>query len=202
MRTPVAFAALLALGISAVAAPPPVIRKSPELTIAEPSGKTTLLSSYKGKVVVVTFIYTTCIHCQRETQMVTKLYHEMAPRGLQVLGVAFNDNAAMLVPDFVKQFAVPYPIGHATPDTVLNYLGFSVMLSTAIRGNETIAKEKRINFLKHTGELILQQVFSDDLKKEDWFAPALKLAASGKTVLVSPGPDSRVLIFPRSKRSK
>jgi hypothetical protein len=41
----------------------------------------------------------------------------------------------------------------------------------------------------------------DDLKKEEWFAPAMKLAAAGKTVLVSPGPDSRVLIFPRTRKA-
>src|ERR1700735_4052910 len=101
MRISATFAALLALSVSAIAAPPPVIRKAPELTIAEPSGKQTLLSSYKGKVVVCTFIYTTCVHCQRETQMLTKLYKEMAPRGLQIVGIAFNDNAPILVTDFI-----------------------------------------------------------------------------------------------------
>ncbi len=40
----------------------------------------------------------------------------------------------------------------------------------------------------------------DDLKKESWFAPAMKLAADGKTVLVAPGPDTRLLIFARTKR--
>ncbi len=40
----------------------------------------------------------------------------------------------------------------------------------------------------------------DDLKKEPWFAEALKLAGKGKTVLVSTGPDSRVLMFARTKR--
>lgn len=40
----------------------------------------------------------------------------------------------------------------------------------------------------------------EDLKKEPWFAEAMKLSRAGKTVLVSPGPDTRVLIFPRTKR--
>jgi hypothetical protein len=39
----------------------------------------------------------------------------------------------------------------------------------------------------------------DDLVKEDWFAPALKLAAGGATVLVTPHPDVYMLVFPRRK---
>src|SRR5665213_815294 len=95
-------ATLLALGITAMAAAPPVIKKAPEFTITEPSGKQILLSSYKGNVVVLSFIYTTCIHCQDESRMLTKLYREMGPRGVQMLGVAFNDNAAVLVPGFIE----------------------------------------------------------------------------------------------------
>ena len=118
---------MLALGVSALAAPPPVIRKAPEITFVEPSGKQIQLAAYKGKVVVCTFIYTTCVHCQRETQMLTKIYKDMAPRGLQVVGIAFNDNAPVLVNDFIRQFAVPYPVGTASQQNVLNYLGFSLM---------------------------------------------------------------------------
>lgn len=39
----------------------------------------------------------------------------------------------------------------------------------------------------------------DDLKKEPWFKEALKLSAAGKTVLVSPGPDTFFLLFARTK---
>ena len=59
---------LVALTVSAFAAPP-VPRKSPEFTITDPSGKQILLSSFKGKVVVMPLMFTTCPHCQREAQM-------------------------------------------------------------------------------------------------------------------------------------
>lgn len=42
----------------------------------------------------------------------------------------------------------------------------------------------------------------DDLPKEPWFAPAMKLAAQGKTVLVSPRPDAHFLFFPRTPLRK
>jgi peroxiredoxin len=126
MRIFAAVTAFISLAITALAQPP-VVRKAPDIVVSEPSGKKTPISSYKGKVVVVEFLYTTCPHCQKESQMLTKLYKEMAPRGLQIVGVAFNDNAAVLVPSFVQEFGVPYPIGASSPDAVMGYLGFSVM---------------------------------------------------------------------------
>jgi peroxiredoxin len=121
-----AIALLFASAVSAWALPP-IPRKAPELTIVEPSGKQTLLSSYKGKVVVIEFLYTTCPHCQAASQVITKLQRELGPRGFQAVGVAFNDNAQMLVPQFVQQFNVGYPVGFANSDTVMGYLGLSIM---------------------------------------------------------------------------
>jgi hypothetical protein len=39
----------------------------------------------------------------------------------------------------------------------------------------------------------------EDLAKESWFGPAMKLAAAGKTVVVEPKPGALVLIFARSR---
>lgn len=119
-------AGLLALGVVALALPP-LPRKAPELTIVQTSGKQMLLSSYKGKVVVVEFLYTTCPHCQHAAEMFTKLQKELGPRGFQALGLAFNPNAPQLVDGFVQQFGVGYPIGYTTSQTVTDYMGFTVM---------------------------------------------------------------------------
>ena len=123
-----ALATFLVVGAAAVTAMAPVPRKAPEFTIIEASGKQTLLSSYKGKVIVLEFISTSCPHCQRNSVMLTKLQKELGPKGFQPLGVAFNsaDNAAT-VGAFVKQFEVTFPVGYASPDTVLSYLGYSIM---------------------------------------------------------------------------
>jgi peroxiredoxin len=126
MRKAASAAVFFALAFSAMATLP-VPRKAPELTITEPSGKQTLLSSFKGKVVVVEFLYTTCSHCQAESLMLTKLQAELGPKGLQVLGFGFNDNAQVLVDGFVQQFHVGYPVGYGSPDTVMGYLGLSVL---------------------------------------------------------------------------
>jgi len=127
MRILASATAFLALTVAALAIPP-VPRKSPELTITDPSGKQILLSSFKGKVVVVPLMFTTCPHCQREAQMLTKLQKEFAGRGLQVVGTAFNEEAnGPVVAQFIKEFNIGFPVGYTKRDSVISYLGLSVM---------------------------------------------------------------------------
>src|SRR5580704_18142836 len=103
----------LALSLAAISvlAQPPMPRKAPELTVVEPSGKQTLLSSYRGKVVALAFIFTTCPHCQAECGVLSKLHSELGDKGFQPLGVAFNENAGLLVNDFIQKFHPSFPVG-------------------------------------------------------------------------------------------
>src|ERR1700732_3700753 len=101
------------LAVVSALAQGPIPRKAPELTIVDPSGSQTLLSSYKGKVVALAFIFTTCPHCQAECGVLTKLQGELGSKGFQPLAVAFNDNAGMLLNEFVKTFHPSFPVGYA-----------------------------------------------------------------------------------------
>jgi len=121
-----AVTAFVALTVSAFATPP-VPRKSPEFTITDPSGKQMLLSSLKGKIVVAPFMFTTCPHCQRYAQELTQLQKEFAPRGVVFVGTVFNDANGAMAAQFVKEFNVGFPVGYATRDQVVSYLGLSVL---------------------------------------------------------------------------
>jgi len=118
--------AFVAFTVSAFAIPP-VPRKSPEFTITDPSGKQILLSSLRGKIVVMPLMFTTCPHCQREAQMLTKLQQEFAGRGVVMIGTVFNDANAAMAAQFVKEFNIGFPVGYATRDQVISYLGLSVL---------------------------------------------------------------------------
>lgn len=130
MRTLITLFLAVAMMLQAAA---PVPRKADELRIAEPSGNQMLLSAMKGKVVVVQFLFTTCSHCQSAATMLSKLQAELGPKGLQVVGLAFNDevltsNAAKNATEIQKfrQFA-NFPVGITSREAVLKFLGFSVM---------------------------------------------------------------------------
>jgi len=116
------FLALSLISFS-VFAQPPTPRKAPELTIIESSGKQTLLSSYRGKVIALAFVSTVCPHCQAECGVLTKLQTELGPKGFQPLAVAFNDNSKYLVENFVKNFHIGFPVGYAEArQTVTDFL--------------------------------------------------------------------------------
>jgi hypothetical protein len=55
------------------------------------------------------------------------LQREYGPQGLQVLAVAFNPMANMLVPDFIKQFHPNFPVGWSEQVEVYNYVNHSTM---------------------------------------------------------------------------
>jgi cytochrome oxidase Cu insertion factor (SCO1/SenC/PrrC family) len=99
-------------------------RRSPEFVIHLANGKEMLLSSLRGQVVALMFVHTTCPVCQHASQVFTKLYYEYGPRGFQPIDVAFNSNANLYVPDFVKNFDIRYPVGFSTTEEVAEYLNF------------------------------------------------------------------------------
>jgi len=129
MRTPV-LALFLALGIS-VQAEAPVPRPAKEFTVATPQGQQILISSLKGKVAVVQFLFTWCPHCQAFSKVLTQLNTEYGPRGFQALGVAFDDvDPKDPVPlkdkvvTYTQQHA-GFPVGVSNRSAVLSYLGIS-----------------------------------------------------------------------------
>ncbi len=97
-------------------------RKAPELAVTLVNGQQLLLSQLRGKVVLLEFLHTTCPHCQESSAYLERLYKEFGPQGFQPVGVAFNENAAQLVPDFVRQFGLTFPVGVAPRETVIEYL--------------------------------------------------------------------------------
>ncbi len=104
-------------------------RPAPEFTISLTNGHQLRLSQYRGKVVVLAFILTTCSHCQRTTGYLNKLQSELGPHGLQVLESAIEENARGNVAGFVQQFQTPFPVGYNTNTVqVLDFLQHPTMM--------------------------------------------------------------------------
>jgi len=116
--TPVFLCAMSAL--TALAAEPP--RPSPPLAIERLNAPTLQLSQYRGKVVALALIFTTCSHCQDLTRLLVSLSREYALRGVQVVECAFNDDAKQTMAGFLQQFQPPFPVGWTTHAAAMAYL--------------------------------------------------------------------------------
>lgn len=100
-------------------------RKAPELAFTIPGQGQKLLSQYRGKVVALEFIWTTCPHCQAWSKTMTKFQQEMGSEGFQAIDVAINDNADLLVENFSKEQGVNFPVGWTLKDQMLAFMGFN-----------------------------------------------------------------------------
>ena len=110
-------------GVMAFAAPVP--RKAPEFVIVSPDGKQQLLSSWRGKTVVLALMYTTCPHCQKTAGVLSGVQREYENKGVQVLGATFDSGAAFRVQQFNKMFGVTFPCGYSNEEAVRQFLGLS-----------------------------------------------------------------------------
>jgi len=118
-------ASVLSLALVASAATAP--RPSPDFAVHLAPNKQISPTQFKGKVVVLAFIQTTCPHCQQSTQLLSGIQREYGARGVQILATAFNNYADTLVPGFIQQFKPAFPVGWSTHAEVLAYLNHSVM---------------------------------------------------------------------------
>lgn len=121
----ISVAALSLLTGYLLAADAPAVRKAPELVFSIPGQGQKQLSDYRGKVVALEFIFTTCPHCQAASKVMAKLQQEYGARGLQAIDVAINPNADLLVENFAKDFQVNFPVGWTTAQQMQSFMGFS-----------------------------------------------------------------------------
>jgi len=97
-----------------------VPRPAPDLRIVEASGKATTLSTFRGRVVLLAFISTQCIHCQKVSAIFEQLGREYAGK-LQVAEVAFDEGADVAA--FKKRLGLTFPVGISTSDAAHAFLG-------------------------------------------------------------------------------
>lgn len=100
-------------------------KPSPALAIQMKGGSSIQLSQYKGKVVALAFMLTTCPHCQNLTKYLNSIAKEYEAKGAQIVGCAFNDDAPQLVGQFVQQFGGNFPVGYCPRQEVMGYVSWS-----------------------------------------------------------------------------
>lgn len=78
-------------------------------TLKDMNGKDVVLSSYKGKVILLDFWATWCGPCKVEIPGFVDLYNRYQSRGFVVLGFSVDDSVAKLKP-YVTQYKMNYPV--------------------------------------------------------------------------------------------
>lgn len=118
IRFALAFVCLL-MSLQAASTPRPLA----DVTVPMADGKKVRLSQYRGKVMVVALVSTTCDHCIASLQTLSALQREYGPRGFQAVGVAANDEAQESLAGFIR-LQIAFPVGYLDQKTTMQVFDF------------------------------------------------------------------------------
>ena len=119
IRFALAFLCLL-MSVEGASLPRPLA----DVSVPVPDGKPIRLSQYRGKVMVIALISTTCEHCLTSMQLLGQLQKEYSPRGFQVVAVAADDMAAKMVGPLTRLRQPGFPLGYLDQNTTMQLCDF------------------------------------------------------------------------------
>jgi peroxiredoxin len=149
--------ALLFLAVAAYSATP---RPLADMTIQTASGPQIRLAQYRGKVMVVLIILTTCEHCIHSAELLNGFQKEFG-KDFQAVGVAVNPEAPQQTAGFIKQHQITYPFGYlVNDDNIMKLADFK---------REDHPLSPMYLFIDKKGTVRFQYTANDDnfFKKED-----------------------------------
>jgi thiol-disulfide isomerase/thioredoxin len=83
---------------------------APKLVLKDLQGKTVSLEDLKGKVVIVDFWATWCEPCQIMIPWLEEFHNRYASQGLEIVGVAMDDEGISAVKPFAENAKMNYPV--------------------------------------------------------------------------------------------
>ena len=141
---------LMTLACSLLAVAGTVPRDAPALSLKTSAGSTVTLESLRGKVVAVLWISTDCPHCQETCETFAPIYEEFSKDGLEILGMAVNQNAPGNIDEFKKEHKVAFPIGVSNRSDWMRFADLSVMARTYVPYMMIVDRNGKIRY-EHTG---------------------------------------------------
>lgn len=120
-------------------------------------GKEVKLSDFKGKVVILDFWATWCAPCREGIPDLIDIQKNYS-KDVQIIGITVDENPMKVVPPFVKEYKINYPILIGTDEVYQKYGGIDAIPTTFI-----IDKNGKI-LKKHIG-LVEKEVLINEIKQ-------------------------------------
>ncbi len=130
----------------------------PDFMLKDIQGNTFRMSDLKGKVVILDFWATWCQPCKVEIPWFIDMHNRYRAQGLEVVGIAMDEEGLDVVKPFVEEFKMNYRVLLGN-EAVANQFGGIYGLPTTF----IIDREGKIRD-KHLG-LVSREVFDEAVKK-------------------------------------
>ena len=105
-----------------------------------------VLESNKGKVVILDLWATWCPPCRKEIPGFISLYNKYKGNGVEIIGIAFDENGVEVVPPFIKKMGINYPVYLDGGDIAQAY-DLQAYPTTVIYGKDSKVANKHIGFV-------------------------------------------------------
>jgi peroxiredoxin len=83
---------------------------APNFTLETTTGKKINLKDFKGKAVLLNFWATWCEPCKKELPSMQKIYDELKPDGIEIIGVSIDRNKKEQVKKYIRKYNLTFPI--------------------------------------------------------------------------------------------
>ena len=107
-------------------------------------------SSFKGKVLLLTFFATWCPPCAQEVPVLNELHEELVDSGFSVVGLSVDQQGSSVVSKFVKKQAIKYPVLMAESKTTIDFGGvYGIPVAFLVNKSGNVVK-KYTGYVQHT----------------------------------------------------
>jgi cytochrome c biogenesis protein CcmG/thiol:disulfide interchange protein DsbE len=133
------------------------LQKAPNFSLKTYDGKIIELAKLKGKVVVVNFWATWCPPCRAEIPDFIKVYDIYKSKGLEIVGIALDEDGWPIVKPFLEKNKINYPIVLGTAEVVQQYGGIEGIPTTFI-------VDKKGNIVDHEVGMLTNGMLEQKIK--------------------------------------
>jgi len=143
-------------------------QSAPDIHFKTIDGQNISLKALRGKPVLINFWATSCPGCIKEMPQLIALYHQLHPQGLEIIGVAMQDDRPDYVKEMVKRKKIPYPIAIDTQGEAVAAFGNVQLTPTSF-------------LIDPSGEIIKQKIGEMDMPRLHKQIAALLASAKNKS---------------------